>query len=99
VHAQRARALLLANHIRSARSKLKAQIAEGALSAAEVVVACPPDIASMPIVDLLTSQRGWGEFRSCAFLDQVAVRAEHPIGALTVRQRQAIAALLTQTAR
>jgi hypothetical protein len=92
-----ARALELANRVRRARSDLKARIADGQVSAAEVILTCPPEVASMPIAELLASQRGWGKVRSRAFLAQVAVREDKSIGSLTERQRQAIASLLTPT--
>jgi hypothetical protein len=95
---QSAEALQLANRVRRERSELKAQIADGRVSAAEIVLSCPAQIASMPIVQLLRSQRGWGEIRSRAFLAQVAVREDKSIGSLTERQRWAIASRLTTTA-
>jgi hypothetical protein len=95
---QPARALELANRVRRVRSELRTRIANGQLSAADVILDCPRDIASMPIARLLTSQRGWGEARSRAFLGRVAVRENKSIGSLTERQRHAIASVLTRTA-
>jgi hypothetical protein len=95
---QPAEALQLANRVRRERSELKTQIAGGQVSAAEVVLTCPAEIATMPIVQLLRSQRGWGEVRSRAFLAQVAVREDKSIGSLTERQRWAIASRLTAAA-
>jgi len=90
------RALQLANQVRRARSDLKSRIADEQLSAAKVILACPSELAGMPIAQLLASQRGWGEARSRAFLAQVGVREDKSIGSLTERQRRAVAALLTQ---
>jgi hypothetical protein len=81
--------------VRRARSELKARVGEGQLAAAEIILACPPQISGMPLAQLLGSQRGWGEARSRAFLARVAVREDKPIGSLTERQRRALAALLT----
>jgi hypothetical protein len=92
-----AQALQLANGVRRARSVLKARVADGQLPAAEVILTCPSAIATMPVAQLLASQRGWGEARSRAFLAQVAVREDKPIGSLTERQRRAVASLLTRT--
>jgi len=94
---QRARALQLANRVRRARSELKARIADGELSAAEVILTCPLQIATMPIAQLLASQHGWGDVRSRAFLAQVGVREDKSIGSLTDRQRRAVASLLART--
>ena len=94
---QPAKALELANRVRRARSVLKARVAGGQLAAAEVILTCPPEAASMAVAQLLASQRGWGEVRSRTFLAHVAVREDKPIGSLTERQRRALAAQLTQT--
>ena len=96
-HSQRARALQLANRVRRVRSELRTRIADGQLSAAELILTCPPEIANMPIEQLLTSQHGWGQVRSRALLARVAVREDKSIGSLTDRQRGALASLLTPT--
>jgi hypothetical protein len=93
---QRVRALEWANRVRRARSALKAEIAAAQRSAAEIILTCPREAATMPIAQLLASQRGWGEVRSCALLAQVAVREDKPIGSLTERQRRAIASQLAR---
>jgi hypothetical protein len=85
----------MANRVRRARSELKTRIAEGQVSAAEVILACPSEITSMPIAQLLASQRGWGEVRSRTFLAQVAVREDKSLGSLTERQRRAVVSQLT----
>ena len=92
---QPARALQFANRVRSARSELKTRIAAGELSAAEMILSCPPELRGMSLAQLLASQRGWGEVRSRALLAQVALREDRSIGSLTERQRQAVASLLT----
>jgi hypothetical protein len=91
------RALALANRVRRARAELKTRIGDGQLSAAEVILTCPPEIASMPVGQLLSSQHGWGDVRSRAVLAGVAVREDKLIGSLTRRQRRGIASLLMPT--
>jgi hypothetical protein len=91
---QRLAALQRANRARRIRSELKARIAHGELSAAEVILTCPPEIASMPMAQLLASQHGWGNARSLAFLAKAGVREDKSIGSLTERQRRAVASLL-----
>lgn len=98
VLSQPARALHLANRVRHVRAQLKTRIAEGQLSATEVILTCPSEVTSMPIGQLLASQRGWGEVRCRAFLAQLAVRENKSIGSLTERQRRAIAGQLTRIA-
>ena len=94
---QSAQALQRANRLRRARSMLKARVADGQLAAAEVILNPPSEAAGMPVVQVLASQRGWGEARSRAFLAQVALREDKTIGSLTERQRRAVASLLTRT--
>lgn len=96
---QPAQALQLANRVRRARSLLKARVAKGQLAAAEVILTPPSEAASMPVAQLLASQRGWGEARSRAFLAQVAVPEDKSIGSLTERQQRAVASQLTRTTR
>ena len=93
---QPAHALRLANEVRRARSELKARIADGQLSAADVILTCPSKIASMPVAQLLASQHGWGNVRSRALLAQAAIREDKSIGSLTERQRRTVVALLTR---
>ena len=93
---QSMRALELANRVRSVRSELKTRIAAGELSAAEMILSCPPEVSSMPIAELLASQRGWGEVRSRALLAQVALREDKSIGSLSDRQRQALVSRLAR---
>src|SRR5450755_1486118 len=94
---QPAQALQLANRVRRARSVLKARVAKGQLAAAEIILTHPSEAASMPVAQLLASQRGWGEARSRAFLAQAAVPEDKSIGSLTERQRRAVASQLTRT--
>jgi hypothetical protein len=93
---QAARALELADRERRARSEIEARIADGQLSAAEVILTCPAEIAKMPIIQLLASQRGWGEVRSRAFLAQISLQEDKSIGSLTERQRRTVVSLLAR---
>ena len=94
---QPVQALQLANRVRRARSMLKARVANGELAAAEVILTPPSEAASMPVAQLLASQRGWGEARSRAFLAQIGVREDKPIGSLTERQSRTVVSRLTRT--
>ena len=91
---QHLRALGRANEVRLARAELKRRVAAGEVSAAEVLLDCPWEAASMSVADLLMSQRRWGASRCRRLLAQVPVPETKPIGALTERQRLALAALL-----
>lgn len=91
------RALQLANRVRRARSELKRRVADGRLSAVEVILTSPSEAASMPVAQLLASQRGWGKVRCRALLTRVGMREDKSIGSLTGRQRQAVASQLART--
>ncbi len=91
---QHLRALERANAVRLARAELKRRIASGEISVAEVVLASPWEAESMPIAELLTSQRRWGHTRARRFVQAIPVSESKTIGTLTDRQRAAVAALL-----
>ena len=88
---QRLRALERANEIRLARAELKRRIAEGAISAAEVILTPPCEAVSWSIGDLLMSQRRWGSSRCRKFLLRNQINETKPVGALTERQRRLLA--------
>jgi hypothetical protein len=92
---QHMQALELANQVRLARARLKRRVLSGELTAADVIQNCPPEAESMPIADLLTSQRRWGSTRCHRFLASVSMSENKTIGSMTERQRRALAALLS----
>lgn len=89
-------ALARANEVRLARAELKRQVAEGELAAAEVVLECPWEAASMTISDLLCSQRRWGATRCRRFLACIPMSETKTVGSMTDRQRRAVAQLLAE---
>jgi hypothetical protein len=88
---QRLRALERANEIRLARAELKRRIAEGDVSAAEVILEPPCAAISWEIGELLMSQRRWGSSRCRKFLLRNQINETKPVGALTERQRRLLA--------
>ncbi len=91
---QRLRALERANEVRLARAELKRRIAEGDISAAAVILACPWEASSWSVAELLMSQRRWGITRCRKFLGRNQISEIKPIGTLTERQRHLLAAQL-----
>src|SRR5947208_16212305 len=85
--AQRLRALERANRVRSARAGLKRRIAAGELTAAEVILSSPWEIESMPIGEVLGSQRHWGESRSRGLLARLGVREGKTNGSMIAVRR------------
>jgi hypothetical protein len=89
-------ALEEANHVRTARAKLKRRVNAGGLSAAEVILTCPWQVRTMAVSELLTSQRSWGRTRSSQLLLSLQLPEDKQVGTLTERQRLAIAAVLSR---
>jgi hypothetical protein len=87
-------ALQRANRVRLARAELKRRIAEGELSAADVILTSPWEATSMAIGDVLMSQRRWGSTRCRKFLATFQISETKTVGSLTQRQRVAIAGQL-----
>ncbi len=92
---QHLHALARANEIRLARAQTKRAIASGQRTVAEVLMTCPEEIARMEIGELLSCQRRWGGQRTRRLLASVPVVETKLVGALTERQRRAIADALT----
>ncbi len=88
---QRLRALERANEVRLARAELKRRIAEGDISAAEVILTSPEEASSWTVGDLLMSQHRWGNTRCRKFLARNQIGEMKRIGALTERQRRMLA--------
>lgn len=91
---QHMRALERANRVRLARAELKRQVAEGDVTAAEVVMACPWEAESMSIGDLLMSQHRWGRTRCHRFLTPSRMSETKQLGTMTQRQREELVARL-----
>jgi hypothetical protein len=91
---QRLRALERANEVRLARAELKRRIADGAVSAADVILAPPQEARSWAVGDLLLSQRRWGATRCRKFLVRNQVNETKPLEQLTERQRRLLAGQL-----
>jgi hypothetical protein len=94
--AQRARALRRANRVRMTRSRVKAQIAAGELTPAEVILNASWEVERMPIAEVLGSQRQWGAVRCRGFLAPLRLTETKTIGSMTKRQRLATAAALSR---
>jgi hypothetical protein len=88
---QHLQALERANTVRLARAELKRQVAAGKVAAADVILDCPWEAESMSVSDLVTSQRRWGRTRCRRLLQAIPIPEQKAIGALTDRQRQALA--------
>jgi hypothetical protein len=92
---QHLKALQQANRVRLARAELKRQVATEEMSAAEVVLGCPWQAASMELSDLLMSQRRWGRARCRRLLLSLGLPENKHIGTLTPRQRRALVEVLS----
>ncbi|HEY1538666.1 MAG TPA: hypothetical protein VGF63_04645 [Solirubrobacteraceae bacterium] len=91
---QHMQALQRANEVRLARAELKRSVAEGRATVGAVILACPWEAASMPISELLLSQRRWGSTRCAKFLASIGMTETKTVGSMTDRQRRALAAMV-----
>jgi hypothetical protein len=91
---QRMQALERANAVRLKRAELKRRIADGRMSAADVILHLPWEATSWPVGELLTSQRRWGSIRAHKLLAGLHISETRPVGDLTERQRRVLAAQL-----
>ena len=91
---QHMQALQRANEVRLARAALKRRVAEGRTTVGAVVLACPWEASSMPIAELLLSQRRWGATRCSRFLADLGMTETKTVGSLTDRQRRMLATLV-----
>jgi hypothetical protein len=80
-------ALDRANEVRLARAAMKREIRAGRRNVIEVVLDCPWQAQSMPLLELLGSQRRWGRARSQKLLNSVGLKEMKALGSLTQRQR------------
>jgi hypothetical protein len=92
---QHLRALARANEVRLARADLKRRVADGEISAAEIILSAPWETETMTVADLLMSQRRWGHTRCRKFLQCVPMSENKTIGSMTERQRRAVAMMLS----
>jgi hypothetical protein len=92
---QHMRALERANKVRLARARLKRRVTFGEISVAEVILHCPSEADGMAVVDLLVSQRRWGQTRCRKLLAELPMSETKTVGSMTDRQRHALAAMLS----
>lgn len=91
---QHLRALARANEVRLARAALKRRVSDGEISVADVILSTPSEAETMPVLDLLMSQRRWGLTRCRRFLQCIPMSESKTVGSMTDRQRQAMARML-----
>src|SRR3954469_20233964 len=94
---QHLQALRRANAVRLARADLKRRVADGDVSAAEVILRSPWEAEAMTGSDLLPSQRRWGSTRCRKLLQYLSIPENKRIGSMTDRQRRVLAALLNES--
>ena len=73
VRPQHLKALERANKVRVARAELKRRVARGDVDAVDVVLFCPWEADTMPLGELLMSQRRWGSSRARKLLARLSI--------------------------
>jgi hypothetical protein len=90
------KALATANRIRITRAAVKRSIAAGETEPGQVVIDCSPELETMPIGELLGSQRRWGRTRTRRFLSALGLSENKRLATLTHRQRMLVAGALRE---
>ena len=78
-------ALAKASEIRAARYAVKRSVARGETTISEALE--DPCCQTMPVFDLLITQRGWGRNRTVNVLAGLVISEQRRVGDLTDRQR------------
>jgi hypothetical protein len=84
---QRRQALERANAVRTARAKLKKDLASGNADLAPLIDNPPEFVASAKVVDLLVSLPKIGQVRAQQILGRARIAPTKTLGGLTSRQR------------
>ncbi len=87
-------ALARANEVRLARARLKRAVGASERCVIEVVRDIPWEAETMPIGELLCSQRRWGRARSRKLLTSIHMSEAKPLGSLTPRQQRLLVGAL-----
>ena len=84
---QRRQALARANAVRTARAKLKKDLAAGNADLAPLIVNPPEYAATAKVVDLLVSLPRIGQVKAHQILNRARIAPTKTLGGLTSRQR------------
>ena len=84
---QRRQALARANAVRTARAKLKKDLASGNADLAPLIVNPPEYAATAKVVDLLVSLPRIGQVKAHQILNHARIAPTKTLGGLTSRQR------------
>jgi len=88
---QHMQALQRANQVRLARAELKRHVGAGKVSVRDVILQRRWEAESMTVAELLQSQQRWGDTRAGKVLTRIGVPEAKTVGAMTDRQRRALA--------
>ncbi len=84
---QQLRALQQANEVRSARAKLKQDLAAGKLELAPILAEPPPCVRTARVRDLLLALPSVGSVKAGRILTQCGIAHSKTLAGLTARQR------------
>jgi hypothetical protein len=88
-------ALRRAYEMRLARASMRRRVAAGEVDVREVVLSCPRELLTTPLVELLAAQRRWGDKKSRDPLAEVGAVREQVAGDAGPRQRGLVAERLS----
>jgi hypothetical protein len=80
-------ALQRANHVRSKRARLKADLKAGTITVASVLREPPEFLQTAKVIDILMATPKCGRVKSARILEQCRVSPSKTVGGLSERQR------------
>ncbi len=90
-------AMARANKVRFARADLKREVNRGDVGVPALLRGrLPANTASIPVAELLGSQRRWGATRTRKLLASLVISELRPVADLTARQRHMLAQALEE---
>jgi hypothetical protein len=91
---QRMEALSRANHVRSQRAALKADLKRGAISITAVIESPPDHLQTAKIMDVLMAAPKYGRVKAARVMERCRVSSSKTVGGLSERQRRELVSAL-----
>jgi hypothetical protein len=93
---QRMEALKRANHVRSQRAALKAQLKSGAVSIVSIIEQPPEYLQTAKIMDVLMAAPKYGRVKAARIMERCRVSPSKTVGGLSDRQRRELISALEE---
>ena len=89
-------ALKRANHVRSQRASLKAELKRGSVAITDVIQDPPEYVQTAKIVDVIMAAPKYGRVKAARVMERCRVSPSKTVGGLSERQRRDLIAALEE---